>query len=55
MVTVVVHEMISITAKLITNLFDNSSNLFLVEICTANLNTLSVVGVCGAICQVKRN
>ena len=40
MIAIVVHQMITISAKLIAQLFDDSSDLFICKICTANLNTL---------------
>lgn len=42
MVAIIVHEMVSISSELITNLFYDTSNFLLVEVSTADLNTLSV-------------
>lgn len=42
MIAVVVHEMVSVAAKLVANLLDYSAHFFLVEVRTANLYTLSV-------------
>lgn len=42
MVAVIVHEMVSIATKLITNFFYNTPNFFFIEVRTADLNALSV-------------
>lgn len=43
-ITIVVHEMVSVAAKLIADFFDYSAHFFFVEVRTSNLYTLSIVG-----------
>lgn len=43
MITIIVHQMISIATKLITNFINNSTYFFLIEIGATNLYTLSKI------------